>query len=51
MSNPKALSVKEQTVIDALKKALHLSPAEKIRASLQLSGLCSKLFKSAAKKK
>jgi len=51
MVKAKTLTVKEQTFIDSLKRALQQSPAEKILTALRLSNLSFKLFKAAAKKK
>jgi len=51
MAHGKSISIKEQTLLDSLKRALRQSPAEKIRISLQLSNLCSKLFKAVERKK
>jgi len=51
MSQAKALTVKEQTLLDSLRRALRQSPAEKIKISLKLSNLCYKLFKAAKRKK
>jgi len=50
MSSEKSLTIKEQTFIDSLKRALRQTAAEKIRISLKLSNLCFKLFKVAKKK-
>jgi hypothetical protein len=51
MSNSKALTIREQTVLDSLERAMRQKPATKIRLSLKLSNLCFKLYKAASKKK
>ncbi|MFH1542064.1 MAG: hypothetical protein ABIE84_03120 [bacterium] len=47
MTQSKTLSVKEQTHLDSLKRALLQSPAKKIMTALKLSNLCKKLFSAA----
>jgi len=51
MSHGKAISIREQTFLDSLKRALRQSAADKIRIALKLSNLCYKLFKATSKNK
>ena len=51
MTNGKSLTIREETMLDSLKKAVKQSPAEKIKISLKLSNLCFKLSRAAARKK
>jgi hypothetical protein len=50
MTAGKALTIKEQTLLDSLKRASRQSPAEKIKLSLKLSNFCFKLFDAANRK-